>query len=367
MKLKQGMFPIIIIGLLWCTLILGNLLTPQKEISSTERRKLRLFPTLTADSVLSGRFMSDYEEYALDQFILRDSFRTLKAQAVFKVFRQKDNNGIYLSEGSIGKIDDRINEQSAEYMLKKLNRIYETFIRDTECRVFLSVIPDKGFYTAAQNGYPAMDYERLFGLMRGKMDYATYIDITETLSESAYYKTDTHWRQEKLDGTVKKLANNLEILQYLPERYREVTALRDFKGVYFSQAALPLPGEKLNYLTNADLSELTVTAPDSGNTNGVYDKEKLTGKDPYEFFLSGAAPVLYIDNPNAKTDRELILFRDSYASSLAPLLALGYARVTLFDTRYISGDLVGRYVNFHAQDVLFLYSTLIVNNSFSLK
>jgi hypothetical protein len=95
--------------------------------------------------------------------------------------------------------------------------------------------------------------------------------------------------------------------------------------------------------------------------------EKLHSRDAYEMFLLGASPILYLDNPNATSDRELVVFRDSFGSSLVPLLAEGYAKITLVDTRYINSDYVGNYVAFDNQDVLFLYSTLILNNSSMLK
>ena len=44
-----------------------------------------------------------------------------------------------------------------------------------------------------------------------------------------------------------------------------------------------------------------------------------------------------------------------------------YAKVTVIDTRYIAPDLLERFVEFNGQDVLMLYSTLLLNSSFSLK
>ncbi|MBQ2264154.1 MAG: hypothetical protein II341_02020, partial [Oscillospiraceae bacterium] len=69
----------------------------------------------------------------------------------------------------------------------------------------------------------------------------------------------------------------------------------------------------------------------------------------------------------AKSQRELVVFRDSFGSSLIPLLVKDYATVTVVDTRYVSPDLLGQYLEFEKQDVLFLYSTLILNNSLALK
>ena len=94
--------------------------------------------------------------------------------------------------------------------------------------------------------------------------------------------------------------------------------------------------------------------------------EKANGKDPYEMFLSGSISLLTIENPNATTDRELIVFRDSFGSSISPLLAEGYAKITLVDIRYLRTDMLARFIEFKNQDVLFLYSTLVLNNSETL-
>ena len=61
------------------------------------------------------------------------------------------------------------------------------------------------------------------------------------------------------------------------------------------------------------------------------------------------------------------MFRDSFGSSIAPFFIDGYSQITLVDTRYISPSLLGDYVDFTDCDVLFLYSTLVLNKSQSLK
>ena len=95
--------------------------------------------------------------------------------------------------------------------------------------------------------------------------------------------------------------------------------------------------------------------------------KELDGKDPYEMFLAGSDALLVIDNPNATTDKELIVFRDSFGSSLLPLMMESYAKVTVVDIRYISSSLLGNFIEFKDQDVLFLYSTLVLNSSTAFK
>ncbi|MFQ8765152.1 MAG: hypothetical protein ACLR8U_00430 [Oscillospiraceae bacterium] len=95
---------------------------------------------------------------------------------------------------------------------------------------------------------------------------------------------------------------------------------------------------------------------ETNQKTAVYDMEKAAGKDPYEMFLSGSVSLLTIENPSAKTDKELVIFRDSFASSLAPLLIDGYTKITLIDIRYLPSARLGSFVTFDNQDVLFLYS-----------
>ena len=84
---------------------------------------------------------------------------------------------------------------------------------------------------------------------------------------------------------------------------------------------------------------------------------------------ASALPLLRIDNPNATTDKELIIFRDSFGSSIAPLLAEGYSSVYLVDIRYGNFDMMKEFYGLEItdQDILFLYSSIILNSSFSFK
>ena len=105
---------------------------------------------------------------------------------------------------------------------------------------------------------------------------------------------------------------------------------------------------------------------DKNNTE-VYPKNKLENLDKYDIFLGGASSYIEITNPQSTTNKELVLFRDSFGSSLAPLLIEAYSKITLIDIRYINSDTYLNMIDFNNQDILFLYSTLIVNNSSTLK
>ena len=52
---------------------------------------------------------------------------------------------------------------------------------------------------------------------------------------------------------------------------------------------------------------------------------------------------------------------------MVPLLVQDYAKVTLVDIRYIQIDVLDRFLELGGQDVLFLYRTLVLNNSETIK
>ena len=358
-------FNVIILAALWLILTGLAWFSPAEDISESERRKLAQFPELSLNTVLGGDFMTDFEDYTLDQFPLRDSFRQLKALFHYKVLGQKDNNDIYVADGYAAKLEYPLNQGSVSNAVEKFNAIYEKYLRDS--KVVISVVPDKGLYLAEENGYPTMDYESLFEAIHTGMPWAEFADISDLLSIEDYYRTDTHWRQENILDAAQRLCEALSVTAFEEGDLTPEIIQRPFYGVYYGQAALPMEPETMYVMRNEILDHCTVYNHETGKYTEVYDMDKLDAQDLYDVYLSGAAALLTIENPAAATDKELIVFRDSFGSSIVPLLLKDYAVVTVVDTRYIASDLLANFVDFHGQDVLFLYSTLILNNSNSLK
>ncbi len=340
---------------------------PADALSLSERRSLAQRPSVSVSAVLSGKFMSDFGDYALDQFPLRDEWRTLKALTSRYLYRQKDNNGVYLADGHAAKLDYPLNGDSVAHAAGRFRYLYENFIADTDAKVYLSVIPDKNYFLAAANGYPAIDYEALVEELRGQTGFARYIDLFPLLSLDDYYRTDSHWRQERLPAVAAHLAREMGVT--LADEYAEQVLDRPYYGVYYGYAALPMQPDELRYLTNETLEGCTVYNYETGKSGPIYmtENDTLNSTSLYSLFLSGSVSLLTVKNPNAETDRELIVFRDSFASALAPLLAEGYAKITLADIRYLPAAQMGKLLDFSGSDVLFLYSTSVLNNSGTLK
>ncbi len=342
-------------------------LKPETEFSQNERRYLAKMPEITKETLLNGEFMLYFEEYTTDQFPLRESFRTLKSLFSTKALGKMENNQIYTQDGHISKIEYPENSKMMDYSIERFNYIYNTYLKDTGSKIYLSIVPDKHYFLAPKKGYLSIDYPKFINRFKTELSYMEYIDLIPLLSPDDYYLTDSHWKQENIQDIAIYLGEKMGA--DVSAKYETKTLDFPFFGVYAGQSALPTKGDTLKYLTNETLENCVVTYYDTGmpKTGEIYNMEKAEGKDPYDMFLSGASPLITIENPTAKTDKELILFRDSFGSSIAPLFAQGYKTVTVVDIRYVQSDYLSAFIEFNGQDVLFFYSTTLLNNSTAMK
>ena len=356
---------LLLILVLWAAISAACWFSPAEASSDSERRPLAQFPEPEINAIMSGDWLQDFEAYSLDQFPLRDSFRRLKAINTLYLLQQKDNNDIYIAENQAAQMIYPLSESSVQNAINKFNQLYNTYLKANGNPVYFCLVPDKTYFLAEKHHYLNIDYKQLTQKLQTGLDFAQYIDIFSALDINDYYHTNSHWQQTEILPVAEILAQAMQF--ELSTDWQRIDLEQEFYGVYYGQSALPLAPDHISYLNNSALDKCTVYNLETNSTGGIYNFEELSGRDPYEFFLSGAAALLIIENPTAGNDRELVVFRDSYASSLIPLLAPSFAKITLIDTRYISPDLLGDYVDFSQAETLFIYSGLMLNQSQALK
>ncbi len=378
MKKMKDFLTIILFGTVIFGFSVAFALTPDQDISKAERRKLKSAPEVSVKAVMSKSFSEKLEEYFLDQFPKRDWFRKVNDNVRATVLRQEDVNGLWTMNGSIFKYEGDIKPDQVKYGTSVINRVIKTNL--SGMNVYYSVIPDKNYYIRGIGNRPEFDYETLLSIMDENIAGAEYIDIFGELDLYDYYRTDTHWTQDKIFPVVEKLADAMGIRENLtPIEDYKVRELYPFYGVYWGQAALGEKPDTIKYLTNSYTENAKVSGidpevleKDFGVKYNLWDKvyalDKFEGMDGYDIYLSGAQPIVSIECENAKTDRELVIFRDSYGSSIAPLFTGAYKKITLVDLRYIPTMLLGQFVEFkEGGDVLFLYSTSLLNSSMLMR
>lgn len=341
-----------------------NIIKEDTEISLSERRKLTSFPEISFSKLIDGSFIDQFEKYTMDQFMKRDEFRKLKIIVEQKILGKKDNNQIYKYNDMLIKQEYPLNEKSVCNLAKKINQIKETYLNETN-NIYYSIIPDKNYYTDEKE-YLKMDYSKMEQIMSENLKDMKYINIFDSLELEDYYYTDTHWKQENLENVLDKISKEMHFYDRLETKFWE-KEITKFKGVYAGQLLLDTKEDIIKVLTNNVINESKVYNYETNKETKIYDLEKINSNDKYDIYLSGATPLLKIENSNAKTDEELIVFRDSFGSSLVPLFTEAYKAITIIDTRYISASLLKEYVEFENKDVLFIYSTLVINSSSTLK
>ena len=333
-----------------------HILLPDQKISISERREYKTLPKFTLDS----KYINNLEQYLLDHFPLRDTFRSIKAHYNLNLLQMLDNNKIYVKDKQIFKLNYPLNMQSVDYFKQHIQTLKANFSDDNQ--VYFMLIPDKNYYVEDSN-FLKIDYE--FIQKQLVFDDVKEIAIFDLLSLDDYYDSDSHWRQNHLDKIVKRMD---EVMKF---NYQSMDFMQntfdDFYGVYYGESALNLNSDTIIYLTNSILNQCEVTYLENKTLSSLYNEDNLTSMDAYEVFLDGASSFITIENKQALTNKELIVFRDSFGSSLVPLLAPYYQKISVVDLRYITLEMVNEMIDYQNQDILMMYNVALVNESFSLK
>ena len=353
----------ILITIVFFSIIIGfflmNVIKEDEQISISERRKLASFPEVSISKIFDGTFFKKFDDYTTDQFIKRETFRKLKVNTELNILRKNDYNNLYEYKGYIVENLYPLNIKSVNNVVNKINQIQEMYAT-SENNVYFTIVPDKNYFIDEDN--LKLDYSKLEQIMKDGIN-AKYIPIKDELKIEDYYRTDSHWKQENIEKIADIILDNMQEAEGANYIQEEVAT---FRGTYSGR--LPTNVEdKIIILTNDTIKNVKVFNYDKNENSKIYDYKKLNSLDKYDIYLSGATSLLTIENEDSSNDKELIIFRDSYGSSLAPLLVQAYRKITIVDIRYISPKLLSKYIEFKNQDILFIYSTILINNSFSLK
>lgn len=347
---------VILFGLIIYGFFFLNLVTPDKKSSVSERRKLEQFPKVSLKAIIKGDFFKKFDNYSMDQFYQREKFRKLKIKTDMLVLGNYNN--MQMDKDYIYEALYPLNEKSVNNLVNKINNIIDSYLDDTN-KVYYSLIPDKGYYI---NNSLKLDYTKLVSLYKSVK--GNYIDLFNILSLNDYYKSDTHWKEENLLKVGKELARKMDFTFDDNISFKDVAG---FNGVYGSRLVLDKDLDKIVVAENAFINNAVVYDLTSNKKIDIYNNDKINSLDKYDIYLNGASGLLKIDNLLENSGKRLIIFRDSYTSSLAPLLISGYKEIILVDTRYISPKVLNNYINFKDADILFLYGTIMANNSYTVR
>lgn len=273
---------------------------------------------------------------------------------------------VYVYDGYAVSTEAGLDQKSLDYAARKFRQLYDSNISASAGRIYLSVIPDKGSFTVPPEGYAPAAADETAQALLAQLDFVQYVDIAPLLELEDYYRTDPHWRQECLADVAQTLLQAMG--GQLTEDFQENTVNTPFFGSYAAKTDEPLTADTLRYLTDAVLDACTVYDYETEAQEPLYDLAAVDTDTPYDLYLQGSKSLLRVDSPLSASEETLVVFRDSFGSSLIPLLAQHYRTIYAVDIRYLSSQLLGRFLTLDGgEDVLFLYSTMVLNNSRTMK
>ena len=285
--------------------------------------------------------------------------KTTEAEEEYKIL----NGGIY-------EETDVLNESGLTANINKINNICNKYLSGSN--IYFAMIPNKEYYLNNDMG-SSNEFFEIEGFIKPKLNQEiSYIELYDTLNLDCYYKTDMHWKQEDISGVVEKISQAMNLKDENnasnDENEYEEKSLGDFYGSYYAEISNnEIQPDELKYLTNSMIENCVVYNTEKEAEEKVYNLDRVNEtNNKYDLFLSGAAAIQRIDNNEINNGKKLILFRDSFGSSIAPLLIGYYEEILLVDIRYVNSEFLDNYIDFDEyenQDVLFLYNTRVINKS----
>lgn len=338
-----------------------------KTFSENENRYLAEAPTCSIDDFLSGDFQSGLESYLNDQICLRDQWITGKT-AVQKAIGNTDIGGAYIGkEGyDFEKIlPEDVHKTQVLQNAKAVSDYFATCQEQIEpSKLSFLLVPTSGFVLADKLPNNAILFDQQFYLNQIKHQVGDdkMIDVSDVLKEHAseelYYHTDHHWTTRgalyaykewcKKTGHVASISN--EDLETVTEVFRGslYSKVLDYDSAY----------DKIEIATSREEAEQFRVTADGKDLGSFYQEEKLAQKDKYTFFFGGNYGEVVIENPDAKfkTQKNLLVIKDSFANTFVPLIAKEYNRVYMIDLRYSKQSMKEYLKKNEITDVLVLYN-----------
>lgn len=336
---------------------------PKKEYSSSEKRYLSDFPTLTVDTFFSGDFGEEFEKYLSDHTPFRNFWVGLNSYYNLALGNPLSNGIYHCSDGYL--INDPPNTDRLDINIDVISE----FADKSGLPATMILAPSTGYVASdvLPNEHIVYNDDELFADVTDTLSKSTvnFVDIREDFKNAykngtqVYYKTDHHWTSEGAYLAYCALSDELGFTANTKEMY-DITTHSGFYGTTYSSSGywFTKPDDVEVWDCKNHSSEVSIT--DNGTTktyNSMFFNDHLKEDDKYPVYLDGNHPYTVIKNSSMKLDGEkLLVIKDSFAHSLVPFLAAHYEEITMIDMRYYKQSVSELIENGDFDRLLFVYS-----------
>lgn len=343
----------------------GSLFAADREFSENENRYLVQMPEISLDSILDGDFQSGLEEYLNDQIWGRDQWITIKT-AIQKAVGDTDIGGAYVGKDgydfekiTADDVDDALVERNIEQVQKFFATCSESI---DKTRLSFLLVPTSGLILEDKlpANAPLFSQSSYIDTVQEALAEYHFVDVREVLTdhkeEGVYYRTDHHWTSLGAFVCYGEWCKSMGV-PFREEDYTVTTVTESFRGSLYSKILdfdSAYDSIQIYKKTGSDAS--FVVTLDGEETDGFYHYDRLEEKDKYLFFFGGNYSEVVITNESSKEGRNLLLIKDSFANSFAPMAAENFDHIYMIDLRYYRGDLQAYMEANDITDVLILYN-----------
>lgn len=362
-----------VFGICIVLLVLANILTPDKALSEEENRMLADRPKLTWNGLVTGDFMTKYEDYLADQFAGRSMWRGMKV-TLSRLAGSREENDVLL--GKDHQLLEDIVSPDQEALSENLSAIKQFADSNPDLQVNMMLVPDAANVLSEQ--LPALatvaDQNRMIAQVKRELgDSVEWLDASGVLNkhkeEKIYYKTDHHWTSLGAFYVFGATAEQMNIKVDYASAYASYPVTKTFNGVLASRSGSRLSEKEVIdiYVPKETDNDVLVNFVDEQRrTTSLYDSSKLETRDQYAVFLGGNSSLVDIKT-TAESRRRLLIVKDSFANCYVQFLTPYFREIILVDPRYYSGTMDDIMDTYRVSDVLFLYSgnTFFQDNNIS--
>ncbi|MBR2660108.1 MAG: hypothetical protein IKE15_01760 [Clostridia bacterium] len=332
---------------------LAAILARGGEFDEWERRYLADRPGVSLSKWETDK---ETEKFLTDHIPARQALVALDSSGQFLAGRNTQLGAWYAS-GAVIEEPVRADTARIEIKLRRFEKI-----ADTAGVTWLLLTPRTHGWLLRDRMVPVMaraydTEEESYALLESCENTVTMPETFNADPDGMYYRTDHHWT---LQGAYQAYLALGERLGYEPlplEDFR-LTEYSGFRGTTLSRSGLPALWQDTLMCAEPDSAvTLTIIAKrEEQKTDSLIFPDRAKEWDGYAVYLNGNHGTLIIERPDAP-EGTLIVYKDSMANCLLPMLSSHFRRVIAVDARYDSGvfsDALARSDDTKA--ILFVYS-----------
>lgn len=371
-KLHAGM-TVALFALVLLVFAVVDMAESDRLFSQTENRILAQRPKWSLESVLDGSYEREYENYATDQFVSRDTWVMLKTRMDI-LLQKKVIKGVYLAADGYLIEQHLPQEYDGELTDKRLDQLRQLTERYPQSLVMLAPTADNILTEKLPSHAVSYDQSRLMERVEGQIGEEHVIDLFPTLlehrEEYIYYRTDHHWTTL---GAYYAYLEWARKVGYPPRDYdpQDLETVSDsFLGTLHSRINLPMEPDDIQIFPRTNRRSVKITYDFDRETSSYYEPSYLEDKNQYGYFLDDNHAFVEIETAYYADGKELFIIKDSYANSLIPILAPHYEKIYVLDLRYYNGSLfslMDQYVTDDRVSVLVMYNCIHFLEDFSYR